>query len=284
MDVVKKIKVVVLAVMAFALLGCGKVEERQQVEIAYVEWACATATANVNKAVLEERLGYDVELISVSAAAMWQAVASGDVDGITSAWLETTHGHYLEEVKEDVVDLGPNLVGTRIGLTVPEYVEIDSIEELNEHADRFDNEIIGIDPGAGIMSATEEAMQEYGLDEFTLVEGSGATMVATLADAIRNEEWVVVTGWVPHWKFGEWDLKFLEDPKLVYGEEEAIHTIVRENLETDMPQVYNFMDNFHWSPDDLHEVMAMIEEQEGTYEPAREWVRQNPEKVDEWIQ
>jgi glycine betaine/proline transport system substrate-binding protein len=72
--------------------------------------------------------------------------------------------------------------------------------------------IIGIDPGAGIMAASEKALIEYELD-YELVEGSDATMVATLKQAIDNNKWVVVTGWAPHWKFATWDLKFLDDPK-----------------------------------------------------------------------
>ena len=47
--------------------------------------------------------------------------------------------------------------------------------------------IIGIDPGAGIMSATEKAIAEYNLN-MDLLEGSDATMTAALQDAISREE------------------------------------------------------------------------------------------------
>ncbi len=272
------------ALIAAGALSCAA-PERDTVELGYVEWACATAGTNVAKAVIQERLGYDTEIISVSAAAMWTAVAAGDVDAINCAWLETTHGHYLEEVRDRVIDLGPNLEGTRIGLVVPDYVDIDSIEELKASAERFGNEIIGIDPGAGIMSATEEAIETYELDEFTLVEGSGATMAGALSDAVNNNEWVVVTGWTPHWKFGEWDLKYLEDPRGIYGGEEYIHTIVRQGLEEDMPEVYNFLDNFFWTPDDLHTVMAWNEEVGADpYETAVRWINENSDVVDQWLQ
>jgi len=43
-----------------------------EVELAYVEWSCATASVNVVKAVLQEKLGYTVEITPVSAAAMWR--------------------------------------------------------------------------------------------------------------------------------------------------------------------------------------------------------------------
>ena len=198
---------------AALLTGCGEQQSRanrdKHVELVYVEWSSEVASANVIRVVLEQQ-GYTVTLTPVSAAAMWQAVASGDADAMVAAWLPTTHGHYLKRVKNKVVDLGPNLEGTRIGLIVPEYVKVDSITDLNHYADRFRQRIIGMDPG-GLMSKTEQVINAYQLD-FNLIEGSGATMVAALNDAITNKQWIVVTGWTPHWKFARWNLKYLADP------------------------------------------------------------------------
>jgi len=158
-----------------------------EVELAYVEWSCATASVNVVKAVLQEKLGYTVEITPVSAAAMWQAIACGDVDGMTTAWLPVTHAHYMAKMKDKVVDLGSNCEGAGIGLVVPTYVTIDSIAEMNGVADKFDGKIIGIDPGAGIMSKTEKAIEEYGLTKFELMEGTGAIMTAVLKNKIKRK-------------------------------------------------------------------------------------------------
>jgi glycine betaine/proline transport system substrate-binding protein len=253
------------------------------VELAYVEWACATASTNVVRAVLQEKLGYEVEILPVSAAAMWQALATGDVDGMTTAWLPVTHGHYLEKVGDKVDNLGTNCEGAGIGLVVPTYVTIDSIEEMNANADKFNGEIIGIDPGAGIMSKTEQALKDYNLDKFKLMEGTGPIMTAVLADKIKNKEWVVVTGWTPHWKFARWDLKYLQDPKEVYGGEEEIVTIARKGLKEDMPEVYKVLDNFHWSLPEIGQVMGWIAEGSEPYEAAKRWIDENPDKVNAWI-
>lgn len=99
-----------------------------------------------------------------------------------------------------------------MGLVVPSYVTIRSIEELNEHKEKFRNEIIGIDVGAGLMNETERVIREYPV-ELTLKPSSGATMVAFLQKSIENKEWIVVTGWTPHWMFSRYDLKFLDDPQ-----------------------------------------------------------------------
>ncbi|MFP4375034.1 MAG: glycine betaine ABC transporter substrate-binding protein, partial [Spirochaetaceae bacterium] len=172
-----------------------------------------------------------------------------------------------------------------LGLVVPEYVEEDSISDLVENGDKYDWEIVGIDPGAGMMQQTEEAIEDdkYGLGEFELLEGSDSTMAAALQDAIRNEEPVVVTGWAPHWKFGRWDLKILEDPEQVFGEAETINTIVRQGLEEDDPELFRFFEEFDWFAieDGLGEVMVEVQEGADPEEAAAEWVADNTDAVNE---
>ncbi len=261
-----------------------KKEAGPTVKIVYVEWSSSTASANVCKAVIEEELGYKCELTPVSAAAMFQSLSSGDQDAMTCCWLPTTHKNYYNKVKDKVIRLGPNLKGTRIGLVVPEYVDMSSIADLKLHTDKLNAEIVGIDPGAGVMQRTEEAMKAYGLDNYKLVEGSGATMTAALKGAIEQERWVVVTGWTPHWKWARWDLKYLHDPEKIYGEPGKIYTLTRLGLKEDMPEVYSFFVNFKWTPDQMQQVMAMNRE-EGAKpaETARKWVENHPDVVDDWL-
>ena len=274
----------VAALAALAAVGTPALgADKGKVELAYVEWSSEVASTNLMKAVLED-MGYDVKITPVSAAAMWQAVGSGDVDGLVAAWLPTTHNHYLEQVSDKVEDLGPNLVGTRIGLVVPAYVEIDSIEDLNGAAERFDGKIIGIDPGAGLMSKTEQVLDDYGITDLKLVEGTGPIMTAVLGNAIDKKEWVVVTGWTPHWKFAEYDLKYLDDPKGVYGGEEEIHTIVRAGLKNDMPEVYEVLDKFNWTPDQMAELMVLNQERRADpLKNAKLWIAENPDVVESWM-
>ncbi len=258
-------------------------EGKGNVTLAYVEWSSEVASTNVVRAVLED-MGYDVELSSLSAAAMWQAVAYGDADGMVAAWLPTTHKNYLEQTKDKIVDLGTNLDGTKLGLAVPSYTDIDSIEELGEKADLVDGKIIGIDPGAGLMGLTEDVIDKYGLEgDIKLRSGSGATMTAALQSAIQNKDDIVVTAWTPHWMFSRWDLKYLDDPKNVYGDAEQIHTIVRQGLEEDMPEVYKLLDNFEWTPKQMGEVMLMNQEEGADpYANAQKWVEEHQDVVNEW--
>ncbi len=272
-------------VLAFIAVGTVNAFAKDPVRLAYVEWDCATTSTNMVKAVLEQEMGYEVEILPVAAAAMWQAVGSGDVDGMVTAWLPVTHGDYLKKVADSVEDLGPITTDAKVGWVVPSYVSIDSIEEMKANADKFENKIIGIDPGAGLMKMSEDTMQAYGLDDFELVEGSGATMTAALADAVKNKKWVVVTGWSPHWMFGRWDLKYLKDPKGTLGGSETINTVVRKGLKKDMPEVYAFLDRFAWkNPNQMQMVMAWNQEPGADpYENAKRFLRENPDMVKLWL-
>lgn len=271
-----------LATGAALTAGAAQAQDKGTVHLAYVEWSSEVASTNVVRAVLEQA-GYEVNMTSLSAAAMWQAMGSGDADAIVAAWLPTTHADYLDRVSDDVEDLGVNLDGTKLGLVVPAYSDVETIADLNDHADAFNGEIIGIDPGAGLMSLTEEVIDTYDLD-LRLRSGSGATMTAALASAIDNEENIVVTGWTPHWKFARFDLKYLEDPQGVYGGAEQIHTIVRQGLADDMPEAHAILDAFEWTPEQMGEVMLMNQE-EGSdpYENAKQWVEDNQDVVQSWL-
>ncbi|WP_235040079.1 glycine betaine ABC transporter substrate-binding protein [Vreelandella profundi] len=257
-------------------------EDKGSINLAYVEWSSEVASTNVIAAVLEQA-GYEVDLTSLSAAAMFQALSTGDADAIVAAWLPTTHAEYMNRLGDNIENLGANLDGTKLGLVVPEYADIDSIADLNDNADSFNGEIIGIDPGAGLMALSEKVVDTYDLD-LDLRSGSGATMTAALSSAINNEENIVVTGWTPHWMFARFDLKYLDDPENVYGGAEQIHTVVRQGLEDDMPEAYAILDAFEWTPEQMGEVM-LLNQEDGSdpYENAKQWVEDNQDVVEQWL-
>lgn len=279
----RRIRMTSLALAAGVGLSAASAAQAEgTVNLAYVEWASEVASTNVVRVVLEQA-GYEVDMTSLSAAAMWQALSTGDADAIVAAWLPTTHADYMERVGDNVEDLGVNLDGTKLGLVVPAYTDIDSIEDLNDNADLFNGEIIGIDPGAGLMGLTEDVIDEYGLD-MRLRSGSDATMVGALSSAIANEEDIVVTSWTPHWMFARWDLKYLDDPQEVYGGAEQIHTVVRQGFGDDMPGAYAILDAFEWTAEHMGEVMLMNQEDGADpYESAQQWVADNQDLVEEWL-
>ena len=199
--------------------------KKEKVNLAYVEWDSEVASTNVVAEALKE-MGYDVTITPLDNAVMWKSVANSEADAMVSAWLPTTHAALYEEYKDKLVDLGPNLEGVKTGLVVPSYMDADSIEDLSDQAKKT---ITGIEPGAGIMTATEKTMQEYSnLNGWNLSSSSTGAMTTALDQAIKNKEDIIVTGWSPHWMFSKYDLKYLKDPKGTMGGKEAIHTMTRK--------------------------------------------------------
>ncbi|WP_409292987.1 glycine betaine ABC transporter substrate-binding protein [Peribacillus sp. SCS-37] len=103
----------------------------EKVSLVYVSWESEVASTNVIGAVLKSQ-GYEVTLKQVEAGPMFTGVANGSADGLVAAWLPTTHQDYTNKYGNQFVDLGPNLKGTKLGIVVPEYMEIDSIEDLKK--------------------------------------------------------------------------------------------------------------------------------------------------------
>lgn len=254
----------------------------KQVRIAYVEWADAVVATNILKLVLEEK-GYQVKTIPLAAAAMWQSVANGDADASVAAWLPTTQGAYYAKLKNRVDLVGPNVTGAKIGWVVPAYSDLNSIEDLKSKASEVDGKVIGIDPGAGVMRSSEEAIKAYKLP-VKLVDGSDATMTSALKDAVRQKKNIVVTAWTPHWMFARYDLKYLADPKGAFGQEETVNTLARKGLKDDMPEVYRILQKFKLTIKDEETVMAENEEKGSKpSETAAKWIAENRATVDSWL-
>lgn len=253
----------------------------ESIQIVHNPWDTEVASSTVLALVLEE-VGYNVTMVSVDNAIMYESLASGESDVMTSAWLPVTHGTIYETYEDDVVNLGENLIGARSGLVVPAYMDVSSIEELDSQADQT---IMGIEPGAGIMAQTEEAMSHYSnISDWDLESPSTGAMLASLDSSIQNQEEIVITGWTPHWKFQEYDLKFLEDPDLVYGESENIYTLVREGFQEDHPEAYEIVDNFQWEIEDMDSVTLAMQNGTDDRTAAQNWIDENRKTVESWYE
>lgn len=282
------------SLQAFALaLGMSvsgtALAQNDSVHIGYFNWTDAIFTTNVVKYILEERMDYEVQLTQADPAAIYQGVAAGDIDFHTDAWLPDTHSDYYQEVAPDTASPGAIYTGARLGWVVPDYVpadRLDSIEDLKseEVRERLEGRIIGIDPGAGLTRLSQQAMDEYGLSDFgyELQISSGAGMTAALRRAIDNNEWIVVTGWSPHWKFGRWDLRYIDDPRGVLGGLERADALARKGLYRDHPEVYALLDRMTIPIDDVE--AGMYEGEESSYpEAAAAYVEDHADLVDYWV-
>ncbi|MEN5089574.1 glycine betaine ABC transporter substrate-binding protein [Pseudomonas protegens] len=270
------------AALVLAISSTLASADSKTLSIGYVDgWSDSVATTYVAAEVIKQKLGYDVKLQAVATGIMWQGVATGKLDAMLSAWLPVTHGEYWTKNKDKVVDYGPNFKDAKIGLIVPEYVKAKTIEDLKTDTS-FKNKIVGIDAGSGVMLKTDQAIKDYGLD-YKLQASSGAAMIAELTRAEEKQESIAVTGWVPHWMFAKWKLRFLEDPKGVYGAAETVNSIGSKGLEKKAPEVAAFLKKFQWaSKDEIGEVMLAIQDGAKPDVAAKDWVSKHPDRVAEW--
>lgn len=259
--------------------------DSDEIFIGQISWPENIAVTNMWKAVLEQE-GYDVKLEIVDMGPQMSSLAEDDLDIAPEVWLPVQDKMYYEEYKDEVDFFDePWYENGKVGLAVPEYMDnINSIEDLNENKDLFNGEITGFEPGAGTMETAETMIEDYDLD-YDLVESSESAMISAVLDAEEEGEPIVAPLWQPHYVFAEADLKFLEDPKKSFGEVEEIFMATREGFESDQEEVYNWLKNFKLDEDQLGDLMLKVEENEDDpFEGAQEWVDENQDLVDEWIE
>lgn len=282
----KKWAIVLIVLMSLlTITGCnqqsGESESKGTISIGKNNWAENIAVSNMWKILLEEQ-GYEVNLVSADKAIVYVGVADGDLDIGMEVWLPHTDAPFVEEYGDRFTIQDTWYENTGLGLVVPTYMDIESITELNEYADELGGRIIGIEPGASLMSLTEQVIEDYDLN-FDLIESSDAAMSAELIRAYNNEEPIVVTLWSPHYIFANLDLKYLEDPQGVYGEDENIVFITREGFEDDYPEVLHWMNTWFMEDDSLGALMGIIDELGDPVEGAKMWIEDNRDLVDQWI-
>ena len=200
-------------------------------------WTDGLSTAYLMQDQLE-KLGYDVEMKTLTEAGpLYAGLAQGDVDLYPSAWPELTHAEYIEKYGDAIEDLGTYYDNAKLTIAVPEYSDIDSIEDLAGRGADFGGKVIGIEPGAGLTAQAGEMLSAYGLGgEYTLVTSSTAAMLTELKAATEKQEDIVVTLWRPFWANDAFPVKDLEDPKGAMGEAEGLHFLGATGFAEEFPE------------------------------------------------
>lgn len=270
--------------LAFTISSCNSSSKssEKEVSILYPNWAEGIAFTHLAKVALENK-GQKVQVTSLEPGLIFGELSKENSKGdvCMDAWLPYTHSDYWADYGDKLVVLGESFSEGTTGLVVPSYVDINSIEELNANKDKFGGEIIGIGSGAGIHANTLKAIEQYELD-FEQLSSSGPAMVASLERAIKNDEWIVITGWKPHFKWANYDIKYLADPKGVYPTD--VCTIIsRRGFEEDMPEAAQFFKNFNLEEAQLYELMAAIKT-DGEEAGAEKWYQANKVLVDSWFE
>jgi len=278
-----------VALLATTTLGMGLLPvahaaDKPTIKIGYVQaWPSSDITTHLAAAAIKAHLGNPVDMVASSAGPMWEAVASGHSDAMLTAWLPSTQKNYYEKLWSKVIVMGPNVTGTKLGIAVPSYVPVDTIAELKQYASKFNDRIVGVGAGAGININTEKAIKAYDLSGFSLQSSSTAAMTAQLQRAIKNKQWIAVTAWTPMWMWAKFDIKYLKDPKHIYGKGGYIATVVNPALAQKSPAVYAFLNRFAISRDQLSAMMLEMKNGTPIDQVVQNWMKAHPKIVDGWF-
>lgn len=275
----------IAAALMLATFSCKNGAQKKnvkEVSILYPNWAEGIAMSYLAKVALEAN-GYKVELTNLEPGLIYGELSKKNSKGdvFLDAWLPNTHKDYWAKYGATIEQLGVSFIDGTTGLVVPSYVSINSIEEMNKHAEEFDGKIIGVGSGAGIHANTLKAIEQYGLTDFEQITSSGPAMVASLEKAIKKNEWIVITGWKPHFKWAENDLKYLDDPKGIYPKDEC-QIISRKGFKEEKPVAANFFANFNFKEAQLYELMGDIKKL-GEEEGAKSFYTNNKAMIDSWL-
>lgn len=284
-----KVTAVALGIILIVVLaaGCssqqpGEQGDKNSVKIGYINWQEDVAVTYLWQEILQEK-GYHVDLVNVDVAPLFVGLSKGDVDLFLDSWLPITQQAYWEKYRAKLDDYGSWYQGeAKIGLVVPKYVSINSIAELNDQKSQFNSQIIGIDPGAGVMKTTDKVIKDYGLN-YELSQGSEAAMLATLDKAYKANKWLVVTGWSPHWMFSKYELKYLADPKKAFGSAEGLHILGNKDFTQKQPAIAAMLRKFKLNDQQIGSLESLINQGLAPKEAAKKWIDDNKVLVNSWL-
>jgi len=303
---------VMLLGIALVIAACGGQTESKTIKLAENPWSGSQVNVAVAKALLEDELGYTVEIVTIDENAQWPALADGDLSASLEVW---PSGHaenvaqYIDDLKvvENAGLLGP--VG-EIGWFMPAYV-------VEQHPDLatwegFTNpdnarlfataetgdkgQFLAGDPSW--VQYDEDIIKNLGMEMQVVTAGSEEAIVAALDAAYSRQEPIVFYFWTPHSIHAKYDLVQVELPPYsdeCYAKAESggvdcaypsddLFKIVAASLKDEAPDAYQFLKNFNYTTEDQIEMIAAVELEDKTpEEAAKAWIAAHEDTWKAWL-
>ncbi|SIT41309.1 Substrate-binding region of ABC-type glycine betaine transport system [Paraburkholderia ribeironis] len=281
-------QLVVSTVVAIGF-GAGSAVAAEPVKMAVTNWADVLAVANVAKYALETSLKQPVQFVQADIGIQYQGVARGDLDIMVGGWLPVTHAAYYARYKNDMDDVGVIYTGGKNGWAVPAYIpesQVSSISDLEKPdvKSKLNGTVQGIEPGGGLMQASEKTIKAYDLNGYNLQSSSEAGMLAGVSRAYQSKQWIVATVWSPHWLFQKWQMRYLKDPKGTLGGEEQVHAFASKQFATKFPRADVFFKHFKLTLADVESIEYEGNSTNDYAAAAKKFVDAHPDKLKAWLQ
>ena len=271
------------ALCAAAMVGMTMLSaqaEEKTITVGTRSWEDLTPITGITKKVLEDS-GSTVKVVDFSEWGIaYAALTKGDIQ-ILASQTDYVAQDYWDKNKKKLEKISPVSHGLFQGVAVPKYVTIDSMDQLNDNADKFGGKIVGIEPGSGLMRDTANSVKAYDL-KLQLVEGSTAAMTAALKSAVDRKEWIAVTIWEPSWMMQKYDVKFLKDPKAVFPPPQSYYWIGKKGFSADNPHAREVIASVYVPLADITAINSAVNEGKTMDEAIKAWTDSHADLLKRW--
>jgi glycine betaine/proline transport system substrate-binding protein len=293
--------------------GAAGGKECGQVTINENAWAGSTANVYIAKSVLEDELGCRVEITKIAEIPVFQAMADGKVDAVLEDWQHTDeYKKYIDEAGT-VVQGGPLGVEGHIGWFIPQYLmeehpEFATWEGLKGNEDLFKTPesgdqgmFLGGDPS--YVQKDRELIQALGLNFKHVTTGAEPAQVARWSQLYKQQKPVIFYWYTPQYLNQEYDLAEVKLPERTSGcKDDAkaggnpeqykceydvtiINKLFSKEFAESRSPAYDVLKKMKLTNADQELVAKQIAGEKVDPEKAGEdWVKDNPDKVDAWLQ
>jgi glycine betaine/proline transport system substrate-binding protein len=285
---------------------CGKVTLNEQA------WAGSTANTYIAKAVLEDKLGCQVEITKIAEIPVFQAMADGKVDAVLEDWQHTDEYKKYIDQAGTVAQGGPLGVEGHIGWFIPKYLmdehpEFSSWEGLKGEEDLFKTPesgdqgmFLGGDPS--YVQKDKELIEALGLNLKFVTAGAEPAQVARWSQLYKQQKPVLFYWYTPQYLNQEYDLaevklperfKGCKDDAKAGGDPEQykcaydvtiINKLFSKKFADSGSPAYDMLKKMKLTNEDQELVAKAIAGDKVDPEKAgKDWVADNPDKVNAWL-
>ncbi len=282
---------------------CGKVVLNEQA------WAGSTANTYIAKNVLEDQLGCSVEVTKITEIPAFQAMADGKTDAVLEDWQHVDQYEQYIDKAGTVVQGGPLGVEGHIGWFIPKFVmdehpEFATWEGLKGKEDVFNNEFLGGDPS--YVQKDKELIKALGLNLEHVTAGAEPAQVARWSQAYKQKKPVLFYWYTPQYLNQQYDLaevklpprtdanKDCKDDAKEGGDPEQykceydvtiINKLFSKKFADSGSPAYDMLKKMTLTNEDQELVAkAIAGDKQDPDDAAADWVKDNQDKVDEWLQ
>ncbi len=260
------------------------------VRMAEPGWTDLAFTTGVASVVLEG-LGYAAESDVLGIPVIYESMVGGDLDVFLGYW-DPAMESYFQAYREsgNIETVHQNLEGAKFTFAVPKYVYdagVTDFADLATHADRFDSQMYGIEPGSNdIMLGIVEA-NAFGLDGWKVVESSEQGMLAQVKRNARSEEWIVFLGWAPHPMNTAFDIEYLSGGDDYYGPNfggATVYTQVRKGYLEECPNVGKLLTQMTFDvPMESAGMAYILDDGNDPKEAGARLLKEQPQYLETWL-